>query len=80
MQDAVNQMLEILKTQNVLAGALRRMTGFVREGSYELYLRSCVRLCARSRMDTRALTHTASSSSPPFARARAPHAPQTTPT
>ena len=33
----MNQMLEILKTQNVLAGALRRMTGFVREGSYELY-------------------------------------------
>ena len=51
-------MLEILQTQNVLAGALRRMTGFVREGSYELYLRSCVRLCARSRTDTRALTHT----------------------
>lgn len=44
MQDAVNQMLEILKTQNVLAGSLRRMTGFVRDGSYELYLRSCVRL------------------------------------
>ena len=54
----MNQMLEILQTQNVLAGALRRMTGFVREGSYELYLRSCVRLCARSRTDTRALTHT----------------------